>query len=114
MPLDHGMIDVAPLERTELQARLDNAIVLMIRAHVGKPCPTRREIMEWTGIPRRQVWEVLGDLQARGLIEVEVYEQAPPPVGPGVGDPKRRRMRVVGDKAGTCWTARRPVTENAV
>jgi hypothetical protein len=98
------VIDVAPLERSELQARLDHAIVLMIRAHVGKPCPTRREVMEWTGIPRRQVWTVLATLQARGLIEVEIC---------GVADPKRRRMRVVGDKRGTDWTARRPAMVTA-
>lgn len=101
------MIDVAPLERTELQARLDHAIVLMIRAHVGKPCPTRREIMEWTGIPRRQVWEVLGEIAARGLIEIEVVEAH------ACGkDPKRRRMRVAGGKW-TAWTARRPAMVTA-
>lgn len=94
-----AMIDVAPLERTELQSRLDNAIVLMIRAHVGKPCPTRRDVMEWTGIPRRQVWEVLGEVQARGLIEIEEC---------GKADPKRRRLRVARGKW-TDWTARRPM-----
>lgn len=82
---------------------LDNAILMMIRAHVGKPCPTRREIMEWTCIPRRQVWAVLGEVQARGLIEIEVL---------GELDPKRRRMRVRGE-AWTKWTARRPVSEMA-
>jgi hypothetical protein len=101
------LIDVAPLERTELQSRLDNAILMMIRAHVGKPCPTRRTVMEWTGIPRRQVWEVLGDLQARGLIEVEATCHEPA---------IRRRMRVKEGRwwgKWTDWTARRPVTENA-
>jgi hypothetical protein len=93
-----AVIDVAPLERTELQARLDNAIVQMIRAHRGKPCPTRRDIMEWTGIPRRMVWVVLGEMQARGLIDVQVCASLPA---------LRRRMRVVGDKRGTDWTARR-------
>lgn len=106
------MVDIAPLERTELQARLDNAILLMIRAHVGRPCPTRLEIMEWTGVPRRQVWAVFEDMAQRGLIEVEVCEQAPPPEGPGVGNPKRRRMRVVGGKW-TDWTARRPAMVTA-
>ena len=104
------MIDVASLERTELQARLDNAIVLMIRAHVGKPCPTRREIMEWTGIPRRQVWAVLGEAQKRGIIKIEVKPAKRMLWGT---DPKQRRMRVVGDRKWTDWTARRPVTENA-
>jgi hypothetical protein len=104
----YGMIDVAPLERTELQSRLDNAIVLMIRAHIGKPCPTRRTIMEWTGIPRRHIWRVLREVRARGVIEIDVYDQEPPP--PGCNEPKRRRMKVVGDDAGTDWTARRPVS----
>jgi uncharacterized membrane protein len=78
---------------------LDNAILMMIRAHVGKPCPTRREIREWTCIPRRQVWEILGEVQARGLIEIEMCA-SPPAV--------RRRMRVAGEDW-TQWTARRPV-----
>lgn len=82
---------------------LDNAILMMIRAHVGKPCPTRREIMSWTCIPRRQVWGVLGEVQARGLIEIEIL---------GELDPKRRRMRVRGE-AWTKWTARRPLKEVA-
>lgn len=78
---------------------LDNAILMMIRAHVGKPCPTRREIMSWTCIPRRQVWVVLGEVAARGLIEIEECAQ-PPAV--------RRRLRVAGEDW-TKWTARRPV-----
>lgn len=76
---------------------LDNAILMMIRAHVGKPCPTRREIMSWTCIPRRQVWLVLGEVQARGLIEIEECARLPA---------VRRRMRVVGE-TWTDWTARR-------
>jgi hypothetical protein len=106
------LIDVAPLEHTELQSRLDSVVVMMIRAHVGKPCPTRRTIMEWTGVPRRNIWRVLRDMRARGVIELEVYDQEPPP--PGCNEPKRRRMRVVGDKHGTDWTARRPaITKSA-
>jgi len=78
---------------------LDAAVLAMIRAHVGRPCPTRREIMSWTTIPRRQVWAALAEMQLRGLIEVEVCGRA---------DPKRRRMRVKGGRW-TCWTARRPL-----
>lgn len=78
---------------------LDNAILMMIRAHVGKPCPTRREVMEWTCIPRRQVWVVLGEVQARGLIEIEMCARLPA---------VRRRMRVAGEDW-TAWTARRPI-----
>jgi len=82
---------------------LDRAIITMIKAHVGKPCPTRREVMGWTGIPRRFVWEALAEMQARGLIEVEVQE-----THECGKDPKRRRMRVAGGKW-TLWTARRPL-----
>jgi len=78
---------------------LDRAIVMMIRAHVGKPCPTRREIMSWTCIPRRQVWLVLGEVAARGVIEIEVCDRPPA---------FRRRMRVAGENW-TEWTARRPM-----
>lgn len=102
-----AMIDIAALERAELQARLDNAIMNMIRSCVGKPCPTRRDFMKWCDIPRRHVWEVLGDLQARGLIEIEVCKQAPPRPG-ALGEPKRRRMRVVGEPGWTLWTQREP------
>lgn len=75
---------------------LDNAILMMIRAHVGKPCPTRREIMEWTGVSRRQSWVALDEVAARGLIEIELR---------GDENPKRRRMRVAGE-SWTDWTAR--------
>ena len=80
---------------------LDRAIVMMIRAHVGKPCPTRKEIMSWTYIPRRQVWLVLGEVAERGVIEIEVCDRLPA---------LRRRLRVAGEEW-TLWTARRPGTE---
>lgn len=92
------MIDIASLERTELQSRLDNVMLNIIRAHVGKPCPTRRTVMEWTGIPRRKVWAVFDDMARRGLIEVEATCHEPA---------VRRRMRVKGGRW-TDWTARRP------
>lgn len=104
------MIDVAPLERNELQSRLDSVICNLIRMHIGKPCPTRREIMYVSMLPRRKVWKYLADMQARGLIEVEVCDDREGPPG---HNPVRRRMRVAGDRRGTDWTARRPVTENA-
>lgn len=94
--------------RVEPVSPLDNAILMMIRAHVGKPCPTRREIMGWTCIPRRQVWEVLGEVAARGLIEIEVRGKD----GACWKDPKRRRLRVAGEEW-TAWTARRPATVGA-
>jgi hypothetical protein len=82
---------------------LDTVLMQMIRAHEGRPCPTRQEIREWTGMPRRRIWAYLEGMQARGLIELEVCASLPA---------LRRRLRVVGE-AWTDWTARRPVTENA-
>lgn len=34
-------------------ARLDPVLIQMIEDHAGRPCPTRKEVMEWTGLPRR-------------------------------------------------------------
>lgn len=81
-------------------AALDAALLLMIQHHEGKPCPTRKDIREWTGMPRRRVWAYLEGMRARGLIEMEVIETKP--VGK---DPKRRRMRKAGG-VWTEWTAR--------
>lgn len=102
-----AVIDIRPLEHAELQARLDSVICNLIRMHVGKPCPTRREIMWVSMLPRRQVWVYLGEMQERGLIEIEVQE-----AHPCGKDPKRRRMRVARGKW-TDWTARRPAMVTA-
>lgn len=75
--------------------RLDAVILRIIAEHVGQPCPTRRTICEHTGMPRRRFWRYLADMQARGLIEIEVHPT----------DPRRRRMRVL---AWTDWTRREP------
>lgn len=55
--------------------------------------------MEWTGVPRRGVWKLMGELQERGLIELEVCTPE------GYQMPVRRRLRQVGG-AWTGWTAR--------
>jgi hypothetical protein len=78
--------------------RLDQVLIQMIEAHAGCPCPTRKEVMEWTGLPRRRIWNYLSGMRDRGLIEIEEYGRA---------DPKRRRIRPHGG-AWTGWTARRP------
>ena len=77
-------------------AALDAALLTMIQHHEGKPCPTRKEIREWTGMPRRRVWAYLEGMRERGLIEMEAC---------GADDPKRRRMRKAGGQW-TDWTAR--------
>jgi DNA-binding MarR family transcriptional regulator len=77
-------------------AALDAVLLAMIEQHAGRPCPTRRDIIGWTGIlPRRRIRAYLEDMQARGLIEIEV----------DAIDRRRRRLRVA-DGAWTAWTAR--------
>ena len=84
--------------RLDDEARVIAALAL-INAHVGKPCPTRREISEGTLVPRRHLWSFLNRLRARGLIEIE---------GKGAGPAVRLRMRVAGGPW-TDWTHRVPV-----
>jgi len=75
---------------------LDAVLVAMIEQHVGRACPTQRDVIDWTGIiPRRRVWTYLRDMQARGLIEIEA----------DAIDKRRHRMRVAGGPW-TKWTAR--------
>jgi hypothetical protein len=73
------------------------AVLLLVIQHVGKPCPTRNQIVAQTGIPKRRVWPFLDELHRRGLIEIE--ERA---IRPG----NWRRMRVPGGEW-TDWTTRR-------
>jgi len=87
-------------------SRLDEVLIQMINAHAGKPCPTRKDVMQWTGMPRRRIWTYLYGMRDRGLIEIEECKQAPPPAG-ALGEPKRRRMRAEGGEW-TLYTARRP------
>lgn len=84
-----------PATSIEQEPRVIAALAL-INAHVGKACPTRKEIAEQTGVPRRRVWLFVSRLQERGLVEVETHG-APPAV--------QRRLRVAGGPW-TGWTAR--------
>ena len=72
-------------------------LLLLITRHVGKPCPTRNQIVAHTGLPRRRVWPFVDELHAKGVIEVE--ERA---IRPG----NWRRMRLAGGRW-TDWTDRR-------
>jgi hypothetical protein len=77
-------------------AALDAVLLAMIAQHAGRPCPTRRDIIGWTGIlPRRRIRAYLEGMQARGLIEIEI----------DTIDRRRRRLRVAGG-TWTGWTAR--------
>lgn len=81
---------------------LDAVILQCIGHHVGRPCPTTREIREWTGMPRRKVWPYIEGMTQRGKIEIQIQESR----GEGK-DPKRRRLRARGGDW-TDWTARMP------
>jgi hypothetical protein len=72
-------------------------VLLLITRQVGKPCPTRNQIVAQTGLPRRAVWRFMDALHKRGVIEIE--ERA---IRPG----NWRRMRVAGGEW-TDWTTRR-------
>lgn len=77
-------------------AALDAVLLAMIEQHAGRPCPTRRDIVGWTGIlPRRRIRAYLEGMQARGLIEIEI----------DAIDRRRSRLRITGG-VWTAWTAR--------
>ena len=80
--------------RPVLDAAAGNLLVLIAR-HQDRPCPSDREIVEWTCVPRRRVPAWLGNLARRGVIEIEHYGKPP----------RRRRLRSVGG-VWTGWTAR--------
>ena len=68
--------------RPILDAAAGNVLV-MLAIYQDRPCPTVREIMDWTGVPRRRVEAYLRSLARRGVIEIETTGRRP----------KRRRMR---------------------
>lgn len=83
--------------------RVAVVVLQMLVSHAGRPCPTRRQIMQWTGLPQRRVWGFLDALAKRGLIEIEIRGVLP-------GNMRRMRMRG-GDW--TAWTVRRVAGEAA-
>ena|SRR5215469_5861613 len=86
---------MARTARPILEATAGN-VLAMIAFHQDRPCPTVREIMEWTGVPRRRLAAFLAGLEARGLIEIETKGRRPP---------LQRRMRAAG-MPWTDWTQR--------
>ena len=72
-------------------------VLLLISQRIAQPCPTRNELREQTGLPKRGVWPFMDELHRRGVIEIE--ERA---IRPG----NWRRMRIAGGKW-TDWTSRR-------
>jgi hypothetical protein len=77
-------------------SRVTIAVLLLITQHVGRPCPTHREIWQQTGLPKRRVWSFLEGLRDRGVIEIEER---------GCRPGNWRRMRIAGG-GWTEWTAR--------
>ncbi|HEY4171306.1 MAG TPA: hypothetical protein VGM96_31230 [Reyranella sp.] len=72
-------------------------VLLLISQRIGRSCPTRNELMDVTGLPKRKVWVFMDALHKRGVIEIE--EKA---IRPG----NWRRLRIAGGKW-TDWTTRR-------
>ena len=84
----------------ELESKQMVALVLkVIRKHRGKPCPSRAEIVAWTGLPRREVWPFLRGLAARMPPLIEIEERLHARAG-------MRRLRLPGGEW-TGWTERR-------
>jgi len=71
-------------------------VLVLITQSIGKPCPTRNELMTVTGLPKRKVWPFMDELRRRGVIEIEERS-----IRPG----NWRRLRIAGGKW-TDWTAR--------
>jgi DNA-binding IscR family transcriptional regulator len=90
-PLDDDMRTFRPI----LDAAAGTALV-MIATFQDRPCPSRAEIAEWTGVPRRRIAGFLADLVARGIIEIETKGR-PPALS--------RRMRAPGG-SWTDWSGR--------
>jgi hypothetical protein len=82
-----------PLDGDKVTVR----ILLLIAQRIGKPCPTRNELVAVTDLPKRRVWPFMDALHRQGVIEIE--EKA---VRPG----NRRRLRIAGGQW-TDWTSRR-------
>jgi hypothetical protein len=87
------MRTLRPLDEGQVTVR----ILLLISQRIGKPCPTRNELMAQTGLPKRMVWVFMDELHRQGVIEIEERS-----IRPG----NWRRLRIPGG-AWTDWTSRR-------
>jgi hypothetical protein len=76
--------------------RITVALLLLIIQHVGKPCPTHKDIVAQTGLPKRAVWRFLEGLRDRGVIDIEER---------GIRPGNWRRLCVTGG-GWTEWTSR--------
>ena len=82
-----------------IAAEVIEVILRLIASHRGKPCPTRREIVAWTGLPRREVWPFLKSLAEREPPLIELDERLHARAG-------LRRLRLAGGEW-TGWTERK-------
>ena len=87
------MRTLRPLDEGQVTVR----ILLLISQRIGKPCPTRNEIVAQTDLPKRKVWVFMDELHRQGVIEIEERS-----IRPG----NWRRLRIPGG-AWTDWTSRR-------
>ena len=87
------MRTLRPLDEGQVTVR----ILLLINQRIGKPCPTRNEIVAVTDLPKRKVWVFMDELHRQGVIEIEERS-----IRPG----NWRRLRIPGG-AWTDWTSRR-------
>ena len=87
------MRTLRPLDEGQVTVR----ILLLISQRIGKPCPTRNEIVAVTDLPKRKVWVFMDELHRQGVIEIEERS-----IRPG----NWRRLRIPGG-AWTDWTSRR-------
>ena len=86
--------------RSVIESKQVTARVLkVIRKHRGKPCPSRADIIAWTGLPRRDVWPFLKSLAEAAPPLIEIEERLHARAG-------MRRLRVVGGHW-TGWTERK-------
>jgi hypothetical protein len=83
------------IESTQVIGR----VLRMIARHRGKPCPSRADIIAWTGLPRRDVWPFLRSLAECEPPLIEIEERLHARAG-------MRRMRLVGGPW-TGWTERK-------
>ena len=74
-------------------------LLRLLRKRRGKPCPSRADIIAWTGLPRRDVWPFVRSLAERDPPLIEIEERLHARAG-------MRRMRLMGD-VWTGWTERK-------
>ena len=50
-------------------------VLLLIAQRIGRPCPTRNELMTVTGLPKRKVWPFMDELHRQGERAPELLQE---------------------------------------